>query len=120
MLAVPQGTVVLDDKPDDDPATDIDESQTGTSQFFVLHDKPSLTGDQITDPKPGTDQFSQPTVDFNFTDSGREAFANVTQQIAQRGAADCFAATEHARAAGSPRTRPTSSRARSRSSSTAS
>ncbi len=92
LLAVPQGTVVLEDKPDDDPTTDVDESATG-SQFFVLHDKPSLTGDQITDPKPGTDQFNQPTVDFNFTDSGQEAFASVTQEIAQRGAADCFAAT---------------------------
>jgi SecD/SecF fusion protein len=92
LLAVPQGTVVLEDQPDDDPATDVDESATG-SQFFVLHDKPSLTGDQITDPKPGTDQFNQPTVDFNFTDSGQEAFASVTQAIAQRGAADCFAAT---------------------------
>ena len=92
LLAVPQGTVVLEDKPEDDPTTDVDESATG-SQFFVLHDKPSLTGDQITDPKPGTDQFNQPTVDFNFTDSGQEAFASVTQEIAQRGAADCFAAT---------------------------
>ena len=69
LLAVPQGTVVLEDKPEDDPTTDVDESATG-SQFFVLHDKPSLTGDQITDPKPGTDQFNQPTVDFNFTDWG--------------------------------------------------
>ena len=32
-------------------------------------------------------------MDFNFTDAGREAFANVTQQIATRGAEDCFAAT---------------------------
>ncbi len=92
VLAVPRGTVVLEDKPDDDPTTSTDES-TGPSQFFVLHDKPGLTGDQITDPKPGTDQFNQPTVDFNFTDAGREAFASVTQAIAQRGAEDCFAAT---------------------------
>ncbi len=80
------------DKPDDDLATeDVDESEA-PSQFFVLHDKPGLSGDQITDPKPGTDQFSQPTVDFNFTDSGREAFSEVTAAIAQRGADDCFIA----------------------------
>jgi SecD/SecF fusion protein len=94
VLAVPRGTVVLEDRPEDDLATeDIDESEAG-SQFFVLHDKPGLTGDQITDPKPGTDQFNQPTVDFNFTDSGREAFADVTQQIATRGSENCFAATQ--------------------------
>ena len=93
VIAVPRGTIVLESIPDDDPATeDVDES-TGRSQFFVLHDQPALAGDQITDPKPGTDQFNQPTVDFNFTDSGREAFADVTAQIAQRGAEDCFAAT---------------------------
>jgi SecD/SecF fusion protein len=93
VIAVPRGTIVVEDKPDDDPATeDVDESQ-GPSQFFVLHDKPGLSGDQITDPKPGTDQFNQPTVDFNFTDSGREAFANVTAAIARRGADACFAAT---------------------------
>ncbi|HEY8001407.1 MAG TPA: protein translocase subunit SecD [Solirubrobacterales bacterium] len=93
VIAVPRGTIVVEDKPDDDPATeDVDESQA-PSQFFVLHDKPGLSGDQITDPKPGTDQFNQPTVDFNFTDSGREAFANVTAAIARRGADACFAAT---------------------------
>ena len=89
---MPRGTIVVEDKPDDDLATeDVDESEA-PSQFFVLHDKPGLSGDQITDPKPGTDQFSQPTVDFNFTDEGREAFSEVTAAIAQRGADDCFIA----------------------------
>ncbi len=93
VIAVPRGTVVLESKPDDDPATeDVDESDA-PSQFFVLKDKPGLSGDQITDPKPGTDQFSQPTVDFNFTEGGQEAFAAVTADIAQRGADECFAAT---------------------------
>jgi SecD/SecF fusion protein len=93
VLSVPRGTVVLESAPDDDPATeDVDESDA-PSQYFVLKDAPALAGDEITDPKPGTDQFNQPTVDFNFTDSGREAFAEVTAQIAQRGADDCFQAT---------------------------
>ncbi len=90
VVAVPRGTIVVEDRPDDDPATeDVDESETQPSKFYVLHDKPALNGDQITDPKPGTDQFNQPTVDFNFTDSGREAFATVTAAIAQRGADEC-------------------------------
>jgi SecD/SecF fusion protein len=93
VVAVPQGTVVLESAPDDDPATeDVDESEA-PSQYFVLQDKPALAGDEITDPKPGSDQFNQPTVDFNFTEEGREAFAEVTAQIAQRGADDCFTAT---------------------------
>ncbi len=93
VVAVPQGTIVLFRAPDDDPATeDVDESE-GARQYFVLQDKPGLTGDQITDPKPGTDQFSQPTVDFNFTDEGRENFARVTAEIANRGLDECFAAT---------------------------
>ncbi|MDX6582063.1 MAG: SecD/SecF fusion protein [Solirubrobacterales bacterium] len=91
-VAVPRGTIVIEDKPNDDPATDVDES-AAPSTFFVLHDKPGLTGDQITDPKPGTDNFNQPTVDFNFTDEGRQNFADVTAAIATRGADNCFSAT---------------------------
>ncbi len=93
VLAVPRGTIVIEDQPDDDLATeDVDESDV-PSQFYVLHDKPGLLGDQITDPKPGTDQFNQPTVDFNFTDEGRENFARVTAEIANRGLDECFATT---------------------------
>jgi SecD/SecF fusion protein len=95
VVAVPRGTIVIEDKPDDDPTTDADESDAPAT-FFVLHDKPGLTGDQITDPKPGTDQFNQPTVDFNFTDEGRDNFATVTAAIAQRGAEDCFETTGQA------------------------
>jgi SecD/SecF fusion protein len=91
--AVPQGTIVIEEAPEDDPSTDNVDESDAPSQFFVLHDKPGLLGDQITDPKPGTDQFNQPTVDFNFTDTGRENFAQVTADIANRGLEDCFAAT---------------------------
>ena len=97
---MPRGTVVVEDMPDDDPATqDVDESDAPSS-FFVLHDRPALSGDEITDPKPGTDQFNQPTVDFNFTDSGREAFSNVTADIAARGADACAQANGGAPCAG--------------------
>ena len=100
VVAVPRGTVVVEDVPKDDPATaDVDESDAPSS-FFVLHDRPALSGDEITDPKPGTDQFNQPTVDFNFTDSGREAFSNVTADIAARGADACAQANGGAPCAG--------------------
>jgi SecD/SecF fusion protein len=92
VIAVPRGIVVLESLPDDDPSTEEVDESDAPAQYFVLRDRPGLAGDQITDPKPGTDQFSQPTVDFGFTDSGREAFASVTQDIAVRGADDCAAA----------------------------
>jgi SecD/SecF fusion protein len=93
VVGVPQGTIVIEDVPDDDPTTEDTDESDAPSQFFVLHDKPGLTGDQITDPKPGSDQFNQPTVDFNFTDEGRQNFAEVTAAIAQRGQDECFSAT---------------------------
>ena len=94
VIAVPQGTVVLQKQPDDLSSTpDVDESETGATQYFVLHDRPALTGNEITDPKPNFDQFNQPVVTFDFTDEGRAAFERVTSEIAQRGAADCLAAT---------------------------
>jgi SecD/SecF fusion protein len=92
VIAVPRGTIVVEDKPTDDPSTDVDESQTGLSKFYVMHDRPGLSGNDITDPKQSTDQFNQPIVTFSFTDKGREEFQNVTQTIAQRGAENCATA----------------------------
>jgi SecD/SecF fusion protein len=89
--SVPRGTIVIEDKPTDDPSTDVDESQ-GPAKFYVMHDRPGLSGNDITDPKQNTDQFNQPIVTFSFTDKGREEFQNVTQTIAQRGAENCAAA----------------------------
>jgi SecD/SecF fusion protein len=95
IVRVPRGTVVIEQPPVDDQSTqDIDEAELGSSQFFVMRDRPALSGDEIEDPKPGSDPTTnQPNVTFEFTDSGREAFATVTQEIANRGKNDCFAAT---------------------------
>jgi SecD/SecF fusion protein len=92
---VPRGTIVVEDPPKDDPSTtDIDESTTGTSQFFVMHDRPGLSGNDITDPKQEFDPVTnQPNVTFSFTDKGREEFQKVTQEIAQRGLDNCLTAT---------------------------
>jgi len=87
---VPQGYVVLQEEaPADDPATeDTDESETGLRGYFLLQDRPEVTGDDIRNPEQNTDPVSgQPNVTFDFTDAGQEAFAEVTERIAQRGAA---------------------------------
>jgi len=94
VLSVPQGTVVVQaEPPSDDPATELDESAGAPPGYFVLKDRPEVEGDQIKDPKQETDQSNQPNVTFTFTDEGREAFAQVTGRIAQRGAAKPGAAT---------------------------
>src|SRR3954470_18705037 len=86
VLSVPQGTVVLSEPAQDNPATSADESQTGAPHYYVLQDRPELTGSDITDPKQGFDQITnQPNVTFGFTDQGRQAFQDVTRRIARRG-----------------------------------
>ncbi len=79
IVAVPQGTVVvLGDK----------TSPDSPDQYFVLKDQPALNGNEIKDPKQDYDpNTNEPIVTFNFTDSGRQAFADVTRRIAERGRA---------------------------------
>jgi SecD/SecF fusion protein len=86
---VPQGYVVLrEEAPADDPATDADEGDTGFRGWFLLKDRPELTGDDIRNPEQNFDPVSNiPNVTFDFTDEGKEAFAEVTERIAQRGLA---------------------------------
>ncbi len=75
-FSVPQGTIVVQDQQDDPNAT---------PRYFVLKDKPQLSGDDITNPEQNFDQNNQPNVTFDFTDQGRVAFQNITRRIAQRG-----------------------------------
>ncbi len=82
VLTVPQGTLVVQQ-----------EAQAGQEQtddpnaaaWFVIRDRPALSGTDIKDPKASFDQFDQPNVTFSFTDQGREEFSDVTKAIAQRG-----------------------------------
>jgi SecD/SecF fusion protein len=76
IFSVPQGTIVVQDQQDDPNAT---------PRYFVLKDKPQLSGDDITNPEQNFDQNNQPNVTFDFTDQGRVAFQNITRRIAQRG-----------------------------------
>jgi SecD/SecF fusion protein len=84
VVKVPQGTVVVSEKPNDSKGQVIESAEPG---WFALKDNPALSGTEITNPKQETDELGQPNVTFKFTDSGRQAFQDVTRRIAQRGAA---------------------------------
>jgi SecD/SecF fusion protein len=88
IVAIPQGTIVVSESPTDDPATDEDES-AGPPQYFVLRDRPELSGTDITNPEQNTDSTTgQPNVTFDFTDEGGDKFHTITRRIAQRAAAE--------------------------------
>jgi SecD/SecF fusion protein len=84
VVRVPQGTVVVSEKPIDPKGQVIDNAEPG---WYALKDEPALSGTEITHPKQEFDELGQPNVTFKFTDSGRQAFQEVTRKIAQRGAA---------------------------------
>jgi SecD/SecF fusion protein len=89
VIKVPRGTVVVEDT-----QTDTGTTTSGTGSFFVLHDRPALTGNDITNPEQNFDPTTnEPNVTFDFTDEGRTKFQDVTRTIAQRGADDFFTAT---------------------------
>jgi SecD/SecF fusion protein len=88
ILTVPQGTVVVREEPaQDDPETEADESTDESNLgFYVIKDRPELSGDDIKNPEAGSDPTTnQPNVNFEFTDDGRESFEEVTKRIADRG-----------------------------------
>jgi SecD/SecF fusion protein len=85
VLEVPPGTVVVSELPIDEEGQVIEDGEPG---WFALKDDPALSGDEITDPEQTYEPTTnEPVVSFKFTDSGREAFQEVTRQIAQRGKA---------------------------------
>jgi SecD/SecF fusion protein len=88
VVEVPAGTVLVSEYPTDEEGK-LDE--TAEPGWFALKDKPALSGNEITEPEqtyaPTT---NEPVVSFKFTDSGREAFQDVTRQIAQRGQASAI------------------------------
>ncbi|HYJ22635.1 MAG TPA: protein translocase subunit SecD, partial [Solirubrobacterales bacterium] len=84
VLEVPTGTIVVSEYPND-AAGKVDK--TARPGWYALKDNPALSGTDITDPKQEFGEFNEPNVNFGFTDDGREAFQEVTRQIAQRGQA---------------------------------
>ncbi|HET8814729.1 MAG TPA: protein translocase subunit SecD [Solirubrobacterales bacterium] len=86
VVKVPTGTIVVSEYPTDPETGQLDE--TAEPAWFVLKDQPALSGDEITDPEQTYEpQTNLPVVAFQFTDEGREAFAEVTRKIAERGQA---------------------------------
>jgi SecD/SecF fusion protein len=87
IIAVPQGTVVVQ-RESEDPTLSQAPSEISATGQYVLEDRPALSGDDIKNPEQQFDPTTnQPNVTFDFTDRGRDAFQEVTRKIAQRGAA---------------------------------
>ncbi|HVE67563.1 MAG TPA: protein translocase subunit SecD [Solirubrobacteraceae bacterium] len=83
ILEVKTGTVVVKaERPDNAPKGTPDT-------YYVLNDDPALSGTDIKNPEQNTDQSTGgaggPIVTFEFTDSGRKKWHDVTREIAQRG-----------------------------------
>jgi SecD/SecF fusion protein len=87
IIAVPQGTVVVQAE-SEDPTLSQSPEEVSTTPHYVFKDRPALSGDDIENPEQQFDPTTnQPNVTFDFTDKGRAAFQDITQTIAQRGAA---------------------------------
>jgi len=82
-LTLPQGTVVL--QAANPSATSQIAFNSPAARFYVLKDNVALTGNEITNPQPSTDQSGSPDVTFSFNSKGNTQFHNVTAQIAHRG-----------------------------------
>jgi SecD/SecF fusion protein len=87
VVKVPQGTIVVSEKPSDANGQVLENAEPG---WFALKDDPALSGTEITSPKQEVDESGLPNVTFKFSDSGRQNFQDVTRQIAQRGAASAI------------------------------
>jgi SecD/SecF fusion protein len=87
VIKVPTGTIVVSEYPNDETGK---VDKTAKPGWYALKDDPALSGTDITDPKQEFGEFNEPNVSFGFTDQGRDAFQEVTRQIAQRGQASAI------------------------------
>ena len=87
MVRVPEGILVVRDQK---PSADAPEPD----RFWVIEDNPALSGTDIRNPEQTFDQrlSNEPIVRFEFNDRGREAFQEITRNIAQRGRDNAFGA----------------------------
>ncbi len=86
VLEVPQGTIVVRDSLTSTQSSSDDPDLPETDRYFVLRDRPELSGDDLRNPEQNFDpQTREPNVTFDFTDEGRQKFQEVTSRIAQRG-----------------------------------
>ena len=85
---MPQGTLVVQAE-SQDRQTLPEDPNASENRWFVIRDRPELSGDDIRNPEQNFDpNTNQPNVTFDFTDEGRQAFQDVTRRIAQRGLAE--------------------------------
>ncbi len=84
ILEVPEGIVVVRAE---DQRTGEQRERGEFDQWWVLKDNPVLSGNEIKNPEQNFENGTggAPIVTMEFTDKGREAFANTTREIAQRG-----------------------------------
>jgi SecD/SecF fusion protein len=85
ILEVPEGIIVLRDEDRRPP----EQQERGeVDNWWVLQDNPVLGGSDIKNPEQNFEGGSggPPVVTMEFTDKGRNAFAETTREIAQRGA----------------------------------
>ena len=85
VVEVPEGILVVRDQK---PSADAPEPD----RFWVVQDNPALSGTDIRNPEQdfGQQLGNQPIVRFKFNDRGREAFQQITREIAQRGGDNAF------------------------------
>ncbi len=84
ILTVPQGTLVVQKEPDPGQSQ-ANDPNSPDAQWFVIKDRPALSGTDITDPKPNTDPTGGFVVTFGFSGDGRQQFSDVTKAISERG-----------------------------------
>ncbi len=83
VVEVPTGYVLVSEYPQDANGNFDTTAQPG---WWVIKDRPALSGNEITNPEQVyLPTSNEPAVSFEFTGDGREAFHEVTRQIAQRG-----------------------------------
>jgi SecD/SecF fusion protein len=79
VFKVPRGIAVVEGEPAPNQSARV-------HRFFVIEDDSVLNGKEIKNPEQAFDPNThEPLVNMEFTDKGREAFARVTKEIADRG-----------------------------------
>ena len=104
VVEVSEGILVVRDQK---PSADAPEPD----RFWVIEDNPALSGTDIRNPEQDFDQQlgNEPFVRFEFNDRGREAFQEITREIAQRGRDNAFGDRTRTRARSASRSCSTTS-----------
>jgi hypothetical protein len=83
VFAVQQGTMVLEAVPNSYAHAPAWSSPS--AQFYVLRDRASLFGGDVTNPRQSLDQSGAPAVTVNLTAAGARRFHTVTANVSHRG-----------------------------------